>query len=184
MNVTQSTSAPSSIMIAVPTQDSSNALYISVSVIGSVMAILATSSIIVIAVTICLRRRVNRKLTITTTVVPETVTDNVAYGMNLDVELSDNITYTTATNKARNYEHSLEHTVVPETVTDNVAYGMNLDVELSDNIAYTTATNKARNYEHSYEYIISSGNNDTIIATQNEAYGIITNEAESMNTSS
>ena len=120
-----STSAPSSTMIAVPTQDSSNSLYISVSVIGSVMAILATSSIIVIAVTICLRRRVNRKLTITT-------------------------------------------------VTDNVVYGMNLDVELSDNIAYTTATNKARNYEHSYEYIISSGNNDTIIATQNEAYGIIT----------
>ena len=119
-------------MKAIPTESSSkgNLLYISVGVSGSVI-LLIVAVIIITIVTICLRKRVNRKLLNTA--------DNVAYSTNQVMELSDNVAYTTTTtvdkiNETENYDDTYEYIATADnnndiiiSATPNEAYGMSIN---------------------------------------------------------
>ena len=123
---------PTSTMKAIPTESSSkgNLLYISVGVSGSVI-VLIVAVIIITIVTICLRKRVNKKLLNTA--------DNVAYGTNQVMELSDNVAYITTNtvdkiNETENYEDAYEYIATADnnndiiiSATPNEAYGMSIN---------------------------------------------------------
>ena len=120
---------PTSTMKAIPTESSSkgNLLYISVGVSGSVI-VLIVAVIIIIILTICLRKRVNRKLLNTA--------DNVAYGTNQVMELSDNVGYTTTNtvdklNETENYDDTYatadNNNDIIISATPNEAYGMSIN---------------------------------------------------------
>ena len=120
-------------MKAIPTESSSqgNLLYISVGVSGSVI-VLIVAVIIITIVTICLRKRVNKKLLNTA--------DNVAYGTNQVMELSDNVAYITTNtvdkiNETENYEDAYGYIIATAdnnndiiiSATPNEAYGMSIN---------------------------------------------------------
>ena len=112
------------------TSSQGNVLYISVGVSGSVI-LLIVAVIIITTVTICLKKRVNRKLLNTA--------DNVAYGTNQVMELSDNVGYTTTTtvdkiNETENYDDTYEYIATADnnndiiiSATPNEAYGMSIN---------------------------------------------------------
>ena len=112
---------------------------------GSVI-VLIVAVIIITTVTICLRKRVNKKLLNTA--------DNVAYGTNQVMELSDNVAY--GTNQVME-------------LSDNVAY---ITTNTVDKINETENYEDA----YGYIIATADNNNDIIIsATPNEAYGMSIN---------
>ena len=60
---------------------------------------------------------------------------------------------------------------------DNVAYGVNQNmVDISDNVAYAASTSGDKDkVEEAYDYVITTGGNDIITTSQNEAYGTLPN---------
>ena len=60
--------------------------------------------------------------------------------------------------------------------SDNVAYGVNQNVvDISDNVAYVASTSgdKDKEAEAYYDYVVTTGGNDIITTSQNEAYGTV-----------
>ena len=146
-------------MIKVPTQSSSkgNVLYISVGVSGSVI-VLIVAVINITIVTICLRKRVNKKLLNTA--------DNVAYGVKQEDNLTDNLAYSATTSG----EDGLVYDYVITADDDDI----NID-NLTDNLAYSATTSGEDGLV--YDYIITADDDDinNIASTPNEAYGMTSN---------
>ena len=104
-------------------------MFISVGVSGVVVVLIATATVIAISVTVCLRKRKKNKLVLT---------DNVAYCVCNDIEMSLNTAYTSHTalqNKAYTYDY-VDTTGINIT---NEAYAYverNVNISLSHNQAY------------------------------------------------
>ena len=77
-------------------------------------------------------------------------------------------------NTGDNVAYGVNQTVVD--ISDNVAYGMNQNVvDISDNVAYVASTSGGTDKvaEAYYDYIVTTGGNDIITTSQNEAYGTV-----------
>ena len=60
---------------------------------------------------------------------------------------------------------------------DNVAYGVNQTVvDISDNVAYVASTSGDKDkVAEAYDYVVTTGGNDIITTSQNEAHGTLPN---------
>ena len=115
------------------TTQSRGSLYISVGVSG-VVVVLIVAAVIVISVTVCLKKRKSKHF--------NTVTDNVAYGVSeKEMELSTNAAYTatsysnTLQDRADTYDYVTTTNMIRITTAPNEAYVKTSDVPVSSNQA-------------------------------------------------